>query len=347
MGTHTLGHRRTGVCTSVRSLAGWPNIFYMEQGLGTTGGYRKTVGDRALAANPRALLLALRPQQWIKNGLVFLPFVFAVNVAWELDQLDAVPRLVFQLVVVFLAFCTISSAVYLFNDLMDREADRHHRVKRHRPIASGKVGTPMALGAMVVLGAGGLAAMAVIEPVLGGIGLLYFFINVAYSLGLKRVVLLDALTVASGYVIRATAGAVAIDVTPSPWLFATTAAGALFIVLGRRYAEVRLAGDSAEDQRPVLREYAGPFIGQLLSISATAALLSYTLYTVEADNLPGNNTMLLTIPFVTFGLFRYLYLLNNSQRAESPEQLIVRDIPLVLSILGWVVVSCLVLLLNS
>ena len=298
---------------------------------------------RGFPDQPRALVLALRPQQWVKNGLVFLPLVFAINV----PGLDPSAQLILELVVVVLAFCAISSATYLLNDLMDREVDRLHPIKRYRPISSGKLKVPLALGAMLLLAAVGLVAMVAVEPVLGGIGLLYLVINVAYSLGVKRVVLLDALSVASGYVIRATAGAVAIDVTPSPWLFVTTAAGALFIVLGRRYAEVRLAGEGPMDQRSVLTKYAGAFIGQLLVISATAAWLSYTLYTVEADNLPGNNTMLLTLPFVTFGLFRYLYLLNTSPRAEAPEYLVVRDLPLVVSILGWVGVSAIVLLSNS
>ena len=299
------------------------------------------------------LVKALRPKQWIKNGLVFLPFVFAVNVAWDRDNLDPVPEILLRLVVVFLAFCALSGAVYLVNDLLDRKGDRLHPIKRHRPIASGKVGVPTALFTTAVLGAGGLAVMTVVELALGGIGLLYVFINVAYSVGAKRLVLVDVLLVASGYVIRVTAGVVAIDgvviqdVTPSPWLYITTAAGALFIVLGRRYAEVRLAEDEGGQQRPVLQQYLGPFIGQLLSISATAALVSYTLYTVEADNLPGNHTMLLTIPFVTFGLFRYLYLLNTSEEAEAPEQLIIRDIPLMVSIFCWVGASALVLLLND
>ena len=299
------------------------------------------------------LVKALRPKQWIKNGLVFLPFVFAVNVAWDRDNLDPVPEILLRLVVVFLAFCALSGAVYLVNDLLDRKGDRLHPIKRHRPIASGKVGVPTALFTTAVLGAGGLAVMTVVELALGGIGLLYVFINVAYSVGAKRLVLVDVLLVASGYVIRVTAGVMAIDgvviqdVTPSPWLYITTAAGALFIVLGRRYAEVRLAGDEGGQQRPVLQQYLGPFIGQLLSISATAALVSYTLYTVEADNLPGNHTMLLTIPFVTFGLFRYLYLLNTSEEAEAPEQLIIRDIPLMVSIFCWVGASALVLLLND
>jgi 4-hydroxybenzoate polyprenyltransferase len=200
---------------------------------------------------------------------------------------------------------------------------------------------------MVVLGLGGLAVMALLNPILGGIGLLYIFINLAYCLGAKRIVLLDVIMVASGYVIRAGAGAVAVGVTPSPWLYAVTAAGALFIVLGRRYAEVRLAGDEAVQQRSVLSDYAGPFIGQLLNISATAALVSYTLYAVEAENLPDSHSMLLTVPFVAFGLFRYLYLLNNNGDAEAPEQLISRDVPLLVSTLCWLGASVLVLLIGA
>ena len=315
--------------------------------MGATEKIRNPNSQGALALYPIALLKALRPLQWVKNGLVFLPFVFAVDLAWSTDDLGLVPDLLLKLVLVALAFSALSSAIYLFNDLMDRSGDRLHPVKKNRPIASGKVGAPVAVSVMIVLATAGLVVMVLVEPFLGLAGGLYAGINVGYSLGIKQVVLLDAFAVTSGYVIRAAAGAVAIDVTPSPWLYATTGAGALFIVLGRRFAEVRLAGGSAEEQRSVLKDYAGPFISQLLMLSAAAAWLSYTLYTVEATNLPENNTMLFTLPLVTFGLFRYLYLLNNSEQAEAPEQLIVRDLPLVLSIISWVAVSTLVLLLNS
>ncbi|NQW23083.1 MAG: decaprenyl-phosphate phosphoribosyltransferase [SAR202 cluster bacterium] len=306
-----------------------------------------TTNRGALAFQPKALVRALRPLQWVKNGIVFLPFVFAIDGVWSTDDLDPVPGFLLKLLLVSLAFCALSSAVYLFNDLMDRSGDRQHPVKRNRPIASGKVSVQIAVTVMVFLAAAGLAVMVLVEPLLGVAGGVYAVINVCYSLGIKNVVLLDVFAVTSGYVIRATAGALAIDVTPSPWLYATTGAGALFIVLGRRFAEVRLAGDAAEEQRSVLKDYAGPFISQLLMVSAAAAWLSYTLYTVEATNLPDNNTMLFTLPLVTFGLFRYLFLLNNSEQAEAPEQLIVRDLPLVLSIISWVAVSALVLILNN
>jgi len=307
----------------------------------------RTKEDGGVFWRMMAGLQSLRPKQWVKNGLVFLPFIFAIDQVWSPTDLTPVPGFVVQLMILLAAFCALSSSVYLLNDLLDRDADRQHPVKRHRPVASGKVGVPFAVALMIILGGGGLAAMTVLRPVLGGIGLVYLAINLAYSVGLKKVVLVDVLFVSSGYVIRAVAGAVAIGANPSPWLYAVTGAGALFIVLGRRYAEVRLAGEDVALQRPVLSAYGGPFISQLLGIAATASLVGYTLYTVEAESLPANHTMLLTVPLVTFGLFRYLYLLNNSPEAESPEQLVTRDIPLVVAILCWVGVSALVLLLNS
>ena len=290
------------------------------------------------------VLRLLRPLQWVKNGLVFLPFLFAVDLAWATDDLEYVPFLLLRLAVVFLGFCALSSGVYVFNDLMDREADRAHPRKSRRPIASGRVGVPLAVLLIVVLTAFGLIALG---PSLLPVAAIYLAINAAYCLGGKNVMLLDVFAVASGYVIRAVTGALAIEVDPSPWLYTTTGAGALFIVLGRRYAEVRLAGEDAGRQRPVLGRYSQPFITQLLTISATAALLSYTLYTIEAENLPDNNAMLFTLPLVALGLFRYLYLLNHSSDAEAPEQLMVRDLPLLATVIAWLAVSAVVLLLNS
>ena len=292
-------------------------------------------------------LRLMRPLQWAKNGLVFLPFLFSVDIAWSVDSAGNVPDLLFRLVLVFLGFCGMASGVYVLNDLMDRKADRRHPTKRHRPIASGRVSVPIAVALMVALAGAGLAVNWYVGQLLGLVGILYLAINVGYSLGGKNLPLLDVFAVASGYVIRAAAGALTIEVEPSPWLYATTGAGALFIVLGRRYAEVRLAGEDAGEQRSALRHYAGPFISQLLNISATAALLSYTLYTIEADNLPDNNAMLFTLPLVALGLFRYLYLLNTSDRAEAPEQLMVRDLPLMACIVAWLAVSAAVLLLNG
>ena len=294
-----------------------------------------------------ALGKALRPFQWIKNTLVFLPLLFAVRVVWSPQDLAPLPDLLVNLVLAFLGFCAVSSAVYLFNDVSDRDADRNHPIKRTRPLASGAVSVPVAIAIAVLLAGSGLVALAAINLVVLWVALAYLGINLAYSLGAKHVALLDVFLVSAGYVIRVVAGAVAIGALPSPWLYATTAAGALFIVLGRRYAEVRLAGEEASAQRPVLALYSGPLIGQLLTISATAAWLSYTLYAVEAVNLPANNTMLLTVPLVTLGLFRYLYLLNTDAHAETPERLISRDPPMVFAIFSWMVASSIILWFGS
>ena len=292
-------------------------------------------------------LRLLRPLQWVKNGLVFLPFLFAIDIAWSVDDLANVPSLLGRMAVLFIAFCALSSGVYVFNDLMDRNADRLHPRKRHRPIASGKIGVPFAAALTLILAAVGLGAMWYVGIPLLLVSLVYLVINFGYCVGGKNLVLLDVFAVASGYVIRAVSGALAIDVDPSPWLYTTTGAGALFIVLGRRYAEVRLAGEDADRQRPVLEKYSQPFITQLLTVSATAALLSYTLYTIEAENLPNNHTMLFTLPLVALGLFRYLYLLNHSSDAEAPEQLMVRDLPLLATVITWLAVSAAVLLVSG
>ena len=295
------------------------------------------------------LFRTARPLQWVKNLLVFLPLLFAVDLVWKPGDLATLLPYAPRLVALFVAFCALSSAIYILNDLADRESDRRHPTKRTRPIASGSLPVWMAGAAMAGLAiAGMLGLYGIARPMLALplIGAIYLLANLGYSLRLKRVALVDVMIVAGGYVLRAVAGAVAVGAAPSPWLYAVTAAGALFIVIGRRYAEARLAGDEPDAQRATLSHYAPPLGGQLLILSATAALVSYTLYTVEADNLPANNTMLLTVPLVIFGLFRYLYLLNSSRDAESPELLMLRDAPLLLAIAAWMVVAGAVLVLN-
>ena len=304
-------------------------------------------GRLSFPLNPLPLLQALRPWQWVKNILVFLPFVFAINLAWSPDNLTPVPGLLLRAALTAAAFCALSGAVYLLNDLMDRQADREHPAKRFRPIAAGRVSVPAAVAVLLILLLTGLGILTWLTPLLGGIGLLYLAINLSYSLGLKRLPLLDVLLVASGYVIRPAAGAVALGVAPSPWLYTTMAAVALFIVLGKRYAEVRLAGDKPTAQRPVLQFYPAAYVDQLLTIAAAAALVSYALYTVEAANLPANNAMLLTIPPVVYGLFRFLYLIHTSRYAEYPELLILKDLPVVLSMAAWIGAAALILFLNS
>ena len=295
------------------------------------------------------LLRTARPRQWVKNLLVFLPVLFAVDLVWSPADLTTLLPYVPRLLILLASFCALSSAVYIMNDVADRQADRQHPVKRSRPLASGLLSVRLAAGGIIILLTGGMFGLyAISDPVpwLLIIGAVYVLVNVGYSMWLKEFALVDVMIVAGGYVLRAVAGAVAVGAAPSPWLYAVTAAGALFIVIGRRYAEARLAGDGSDEQRATLQYYGPPLGGQLLILSATAALVSYTLYAVEADNLPDNNTMLLTVPLVIFGLFRYLYLLNHSRDAESPELLMLKDVPLLVAIVAWLVVAGAVLVLN-
>ena len=292
------------------------------------------------------LLQTMRPRQWVKNLLVFLPLLFAIDLVWSPDDPATLLPYATPLATLFAAFCALSSAIYIVNDLADRRADAQHPVKRRRPVASGRLPVRAAGLAAVGLALGGMLGLLYAAVPLPLVGSIYLLVNLGYSLRLKRIALVDVMLVAGGYVLRAVAGAIAVGASPSPWLYAVTAAGALFIVIGRRYAEARLAGPDSHDQRATLGHYGPPLGGQLLILSAAAALVSYTLYTVEADNLPDNNTMLLTVPLVIFGLFRYLYLLNHSQDAESPELLMMRDAPLLFAIVAWLVVAGAVLALN-
>ena len=292
------------------------------------------------------LLTTFRARQWVKNLLIFLPFLFTLNLeAISFERLTLVNQLI-DLLVVSLGFCLLSSAVYITNDLMDLDNDRAHPTKKYRPIAAGLIPVrPLVLSA-IILATIGFGLVWIIQPFLILTAAIYIILNLAYSLGGKLIPFLDVMLVSSGYVLRAVIGAFTINMTPSPWLYVVTASGALFIVLGRRYAEIRLGGTEIEMHRVVLGTYRGSLIGQLLTITSTATIVSYTLYTIEAPSLPDNKTMLLTVPIVLFGIFRYLQVLNNSSVAEYPEYLIFKDIPLLVAIVCWIISAALILLFN-
>jgi 4-hydroxybenzoate polyprenyltransferase len=294
-------------------------------------------GTRALA-----LLRLMRPQQWIKNLLVYLALIFARRVT----DLPAVARVT----IAFFAFCLAASAIYILNDLMDRERDRRHPRKRLRPLASDVVTPTQAITLMVacLVGAiiltvllaariplagdpfarwGGSAALFVL-CVLGYIG-----VNVLYSLWLKHVVLLDIFLIAAGYVLRALAGAFVIPVPISPWFYLCITFGALFLALGKRRAELLLLSDDAYTHRRNLREYTLPLLDQLIMIVVTCTLISYSLYTFQGEN--ASHDLMLTIPLVVFGLFRYLYLLYVKSAGDRPDELLWRDQQIFVTIALW------------
>jgi 4-hydroxybenzoate polyprenyltransferase len=269
----------------------------------------------------KALLKSLRIRQWTKNGFVLLALVFDQ----QLTNLEALLRTLAG----FLVFCLLSSTVYILNDIFDVEADRKHPKKRNRPIASGKLPIPIA-----VASATGLLVITLIAAYLLSVGfflicLTYFLINLAYSKWLKHVPLVDVLIIAFCFLLRV-AGGVSIIVVQrfSPWLYVMTFLLSLFMGFGKRRSEmVTLAGD-ANSHRKVLDGYTLPLLDQLITIVSSSTIIAYSLYTFSAPNLPENHTMMLTVPFVVYGIFRYLYLIQVKQEGGAPEELLLTDRPL-------------------
>ena len=277
------------------------------------------------ASTPRAVLRATRPLQWTKNSVVFAALVFAGRLT------D--PPSVFRAVLAFIAFCLVSGAVYLVNDVRDIEADRLHPTKRHRPIPSGHLSVNLALSIAVILVIASFALSFWIRPAFAAMTASYLMLMLAYSFGLKHVVILDVVLIAVGFVIRAAAGAVAIDVVISPWLLACTLLLALFLGFGKRRHE--LAYVDAAAHRPNLESYTLPLLDQLLVATATATVVSYLLYTIETRSKFGTDALILTVPFVAFALFRYLFLLHRRGEGGRPESLLFSDKPLLFAIIAW------------
>ena len=291
-----------------------------------------------------AFILSMRPKQWSKNLLVFMALFFTVERAWNFTDVETALDLFARTAAAFLLFCALSGVVYLVNDLMDREEDRRHPRKRHRPIASGALPIPLAAVATVVIGVPALVASYLLEPLFGLIALVYLAAMLLYSFGLKRVVLVDVFTISAGFILRAVAGAVVIGSPISPWLYICTGLAAVFVVLSKRRSELAVAGDQAQEQRGILRAYTLPVLDQLITVAASAALVSYTLYTVASENLPDNHAMLLTVPFVVYGLFRYMYLVRRKDLGETPEDIILTDVPLIIAIVLWLATAGAVLI---
>ena len=294
----------------------------------------------------KALVGSARPKQWTKNLLVFFALVFSFNEGWQLSAPVEATDAVAKSVLAFALFCALSSAIYIFNDLADIENDRQHPSKRHRPIASGQLPAPLARAVATVLLVVGIALSFLLEPLLGGVAAVYAALMLAYTYVLKNVVLLDVFSISAGFVLRAVAGAAALDVPISPWLYSCTGLGALLIALGKRRSELVTAGHSAEGQRKGLRHYSIELIDQFIAIVAPSTLLAYTLYTFTATNLPENHAMMLTIPFVVYGLFRYIYLMHEENRGENPEDLLVTDVPLIISNAAWIVTAATILIIH-
>lgn len=268
----------------------------------------------------------MRPRQWTKNAFVLAAVIF--------DRQLTHPEALLRSLAGFFLFCLLSSSVYLINDIADREADRQHPRKRNRPIASGKLPLSVALTAAVLLAIVSLSIAYYLTPSFFFISLAYFLIFLAYSKWLKHIPLIDVLMIAAGFVLRVAGGVSLISVERfSPWLYVVTTLLALYIGFGKRRAELTLLAENAENHRPVLDGYTIPFLDQLIVIVSGTTIVAYSLYTFSAPNLPQNHSMMLTIPFVLYGIFRYLYLVQVEEEGGAPEDLVLTDRPLQITIL--------------
>jgi 4-hydroxybenzoate polyprenyltransferase len=295
----------------------------------------------------RYLLRSMRPRQWTKNAIVFMALLFSVDLEWRPEDPSTWAPLLGWTVITFVLFCLVSSAEYLINDVVDRESDRLHPEKRHRPIAAGLVSPRQAITWAAVLGALAIGgAFALSGPLTWHVGAVlsgYLVLMLAYTFVLKHIVLMDMMAIGAGFVLRAMAGALAIDAPISPWLYVVTALGALFLVLHKRRAELTLLESGAGNHRPILEEYSATMLDQMTSLVTASTLIAYGLYTFTAENLPENNAMMLTIPFVLYGLLRYLYLVHQKGEGGSPEEILLRDWPLIIDILLWAATAATVL----
>ncbi len=291
--------------------------------------------NRGLPSLARALLVSLRPKQWTKNGLLFLALVFARSLG-DLHALETSG-------LAFLDFCLLASVTYLVNDLVDLEQDRQHPTKRKRPIASGQVPRNLASLTAVVLLATALGLAAALGTNFAFMALLYLALTFSYSFWLKHMVIVDVLALAAGFVLRAAAGAVAIAVPISPWLYVCTMLGALFLAIGKRRHELVLLDSSATSHRRILQEYNLALLDQMISVVTSATVIAYSLYSFSAENLPRNGAMMLTVPFLLYGIFRYLYLIHVKGVGGAPEDLLLSDRHLVAAVFGWSVISILIL----
>lgn len=267
------------------------------------------------------LLKTMRPKQWTKNVFVWAALVFDVKL------FRAEPFL--RTLLTFVLFCLISGAVYIINDLVDVEKDRLHPDKRNRPLASGALNPRLAAGAAVLIVIASLPLTLWVDRGLALILYGYLILMIAYSFWLKNIVIVDVLTIAAGFVLRVAAGVAVVDAARfSPWIYFCMVLLALFLALGKRRQEIVLLEENSGHTRAILAQYNLRFIDEMLSLVSASTVMAYALYTFSAPNLPGNHTMMLTVPFVLYGLFRYLYLIHVKGETDPPDVVALKDRPL-------------------
>jgi 4-hydroxybenzoate polyprenyltransferase len=293
-----------------------------------------TAPDRSISVS---LLVSLRPEQWTKNLVVFAGLIFGL----QLSDTAAVIRASVAAVV----FCFLSGVVYLVNDIMDREADRRHPLKALRPIAAGQLPPTTAAAAGVVIGACALGVAFALSVDFCWVAVAYLALQFAYSGPLKHIVIIDVLTIAAGFVLRAVAGAVVIRVPISHWLLVVTLLGALFLALSKRRHELVLLAHGAVEHRRILGEYSPYLLDQMIGVVTASTLIAYTFYCISPETATkfGTDKMGLTIPFVLYGIFRYLYLVHQREGGGSPSAMLLNDRPLLANVALWALAVVIIL----
>jgi len=286
------------------------------------------------------LIRTMRPKQWTKNVFIYAGLVF------DGQLFSFVPFL--QVTLSFILLCLTASSVYIINDLVDIDKDRLHPRKRFRPLPSGQLPVSVARVAAVLLPLLSILAAIALSPQFAVVLLLYFLIQVAYSFRLKNIVIVDIMTITAGFVLRVAAGVVVINVANfSPWLYACTGLLALFLAIGKRRQELVTLAEAAQDTRTVFKSYNLPLLDDMLRMVMTSTFIAYLLYTVQSETIRVANTdlALVTLPFVLYGLFRYLYLIHVKGEGSDPSEVLLRDMPLLLSVLLWGITFILILYL--
>jgi len=283
------------------------------------------------------LLRSLRPAQWTKNLVVFAGLIFGKKLFEAAAVWDAIAA--------FVIFCALSGVVYLVNDLADRESDRRHPLKARRPIASGALPVKAATGAALAIGAAALAAAYLVGPGFAAVAVAYVVLQMLYSGPLKHIIIIDVLTIAIGFVLRAAGGAVAVHVQMSHWLFVCTILLALFLALAKRRHEIVLLAGGATSHRPILGEYTAYLLDQMIGVVTASTLIAYVFYTISPETQAkfGTPWLGLTIPFPLYGIFRYLYLVHQREGGGSPADLLLTDRPLLGCVALWALVVALII----
>ncbi len=285
----------------------------------------------------KAYIKLIRPGQWVKNGVVLAGLIFAGEAANADKALIAFQALI--------AFCLLASSVYVLNDIKDHDRDRLHPLKKDRPLASGKISVTTAAIIGIVFFLGGMALAVSINYPFTIVAALYVLINLLYTFLLKNIVIIDVMTIAAGFVLRAIAGAVAINVDITTWLLIATFVLALFLAFGKRRHEITFLEDGGVGHREILRKYSPYLLDQLIGVVTASTVVTYFFYTIspEVALKLGTQYLVITVPFVIYGIFRYLYLVHSKKQGGSPTRLLLTDLPLLIDVLLWLATVVLIL----